>query len=261
MSERMRDEDLERTLAEVGAGLDYPRSTAVAASVRERIARPRSRWAALLGRPFAPAALTLALILILTAFALPDVRSAAQQFLHLRGIDIFPIPSAPAAATGAPLPLTGERVSLDEARRRVHFTIRVPSATELGVPDDVFVETSGTAERVTLVYRQRAAIPPSREAGVAALIGEFRGSLDEILLGKATGPGTKIEAISINGGRGFWLEGEPHLFFYRDANGDVRQDTLRLAGNTLVWEQGGVTMRLEAQVSKDQALKIAATFR
>ena len=41
----------------------------------------------------------------------------------------------------------------------------------------------------------------------------------------------------------------------------LRQDTLRLAGNTLVWEQDGVTMRLEAQVTKEQALRIAGTFR
>ena len=259
MTERIHDDELERTLAEVGERLAYPRSTAIAAAVRARIARPRSRWSAIFGRPLAPALVTVALLVLISAFALPDVRSAAAEFLHLRGIDIFPVPSVPATATGAPLPLSGERVTLDEARRRVHFTIRVPA--ELGAPDDVFVETSGPSERVTLAYRERAGIPQSKQLGIAVLVGEFRGTLEEVLLGKAAGPGTKIEPVSINGGRGFWLEGEPHLFFYREPSGDVRQDTLRLAGNTLVWEQDGVTMRLEAQVTKEQALRIAGTFR
>ena len=259
MTERLRDDELERTLADIGERLAYPRSTAIAAIVRERITRPRSRWSGLLARPLAPALVTVALILLVTVFAVPDVRTAAAEFLHLRGIDIFPVPSVPATATGAPLPLSGERVTLDEARRRVHFTIRIPA--ELGAPDDVFVETSGTTERVTLAYRERAGIPQSQQIGVAALVGEFRGTLEEVLLGKAAGPGTKIEPVSISGARGFWLEGEPHLFFYREPTGEARQDTLRLAGNTLVWEQDGVTMRLEAQVTKEQALRIAGTFR
>jgi hypothetical protein len=67
--------------------------------------------------------------------------------------------------------------------------------------------------------------------------------------------------VSVDGGQGYWLEGAPHVFFYRDASGNIVNDTLRLAGNTLVWVQDGVTIRLEAQVTKERALQIAATFR
>jgi hypothetical protein len=260
MSERMRDDELERALTEVGQRLAYPASTAIAAAVRERIRRPRPWWMALVGRPLAPALVTAAVLLLVTAFALPDVRSAAAEFLHLRGIDIFPVPSVHAATTGAPLSFAGERVTLAEARRRAPFLV-VPDAPELGAPDDLYIDTSGAATRVSLVYRARPGITPSRELGLAALVVEFRGSIEEVLLGKAAGPGTKVEPVSINGARGFWLEGEPHLFFYRDPSGDVRQDTLRLAGNTLVWVQGEVTLRLEAQITKDQALRIATSFR
>jgi hypothetical protein len=181
--------------------------------------------------------------------------------LHLRGIDIFPVPSVASLAPSLPVVVPGERTTLDEARRRVRFAVRVPSAPELGAPDDVFVETAGTSDSVTLVYRVRAGIPVSAEAGVSAMVVELRGALDEILLGKATGPGTRVEAVTVAGGRGFWLEGTPHQFFYRDPAGNVRPETLRLAGNTLVWEQDGVTIRLEASVTKEQALQIAATFR
>ena len=38
-------------------------------------------------------------------------------------------------------------------------------------------------------------------------------------------------------------------------------ETLRLAENTLLWERGGVTYRLEAQVTRDEAIRIASSFR
>jgi hypothetical protein len=171
------------------------------------------------------------------------------------------VPTVPASLPPLRITFTGQRTTLEDARRQVRFTMRVPSAPELGTPDDVFVESVGTSDRVSLVYRQRDGIPVSKEAGVSALVVEVKGTVDEILLGKATGPGTRIEAVMVNGAPGYWLEGEPHLFFYREPGGNVRDETLRLAGNTLVWVQDGVTIRLEAQISKTDALRIASTFR
>jgi hypothetical protein len=259
MTEPMRDEELETTLVDIGRRLRYPAASSLAAKVRARIDRPRTlreRWS-LPG--VAPVFATLALLLVAIALALPDARAAAGEFLRLRGIDIFPVPSSP-VATGAAVPsFPGERTSLDDARRRARFPVTAPA--EFGAPDEVFIETTATSDRVTLVYRSRSGIPLSPSAGVSAIVVEFRGGLDEILLGKATGPETKVEPVTVGGGRGFWLEGAPHQFFYRDPNGAVQPETLRLAGNTLLWEQNGVTMRLEAQVARDQALRIASTFR
>lgn len=269
MSERMRDEELESTLFEIGERLQYPAATDLASVVRARVREPRVRrpfWSAR-GRPlwsargFFPALATLGVLLVVLAFASPGLRSAAGEFLHLRGIDIFPVPSVPSVAPSPAIAIPGERVTLEDARRRARFTLRVPTAPELGAPDDIFLDSSAASDRVTLVYRERAGFAVSAEAGVSALVVEFRGALDEILLGKATGPGTRVEAVTVNGGRGFWLEGAPHLFFYRDSSGTPQPETLRLAGNTLVWEQDGLTIRLEAAVSRDQALQIASTFR
>jgi hypothetical protein len=58
------------------------------------------------------------------------------------------------------------------------------------------------------------------------------------------------------------MEGQPHQVFYTSNSGtSFITDTLRLAGNTLIWEQNGLVMRLEAQVDKATALRIAASFR
>jgi hypothetical protein len=255
----MRDDELEATLRDIGQRLDYPQPTGMAHAVRARLREPRTT--ARRRFTFAPALVTLLLLATVLTFGLPGARSAAGEFLHLRGIDIFPVASVPATLPPLQISIAGERTTLDAARRRVRFTPRVPTAAELGTPDDVFVETVGTTDRLTLVYRQRAAIPVSIGAGVSALVVEARGTVDEALFAKATGPGTRLEPVNVNGGQGYWLEGAPHLFFYRDPSGNIVSDTLRLAGNTLVWVQDGVTIRLEAQVTRERALQLAATFR
>lgn len=258
----MRDLELEATLQEIGERLDYPRPVAMAAAVRSRLREPRPRSGTQAPRfAFAPAFVTIAILAIVVTLGSPDARAAAGEFLHLRGIDIFRVSAVPTALPPLRIVVAGLRTTLDDARRRVRFTLRAPTAAPLVAPDDVFVETTGTTDRVTLVYRERAGIPVSKEAGVSALVVELRGVVDEALLGKATGPGTRVEAVSVNGARGYWLEGAPHLFFYRDPAGNVRDETLRLAGNTLVWVQDGVTVRLEAHVSREDALRLAASFR
>src|SRR5205823_12360200 len=99
--------------------------------------------------------------------------------------------------------------------------------------------------------------------GVAILVSEFRGDVDpaSVPIGKVVGPDTHLEQLRVNGGDGFWLEGHPHLFFYHDANGNLRDESLRLAGNTLVWDQGDLTIRVEGAPTKEQAVRIATSLR
>jgi hypothetical protein len=194
----------------------------------------------------------------------PDLVAYAERVLGLPGVQIFRVPEQPTPAPSVQRePFSGTRVSsLADASKQAGFTVRAPS--ELGEPDAIFVETAPT--RVTLVYRspgagERAGIPLSQVADVSAIVVEFRGTLDQNVMGKAIGPGTTLEPVTLSGGSGFWLAGAPHQFFYRDPSGTFVPETLRLAGNTLLWEQGGITYRLEAQVSKDRALGIAASLR
>lgn len=263
--EPMREHELEAALTDLGERLAYPRPTRLGDAVLARLSEPRPRrwWDAVLSPRYAlaPAMATLLLILVISLAAVPGVRAAADELLRLRGIDIYrtaATPSAPAASAAVPFP--GQRVTLEEARIRAPF-LRAPADARLGVPDHVYVDQTGAGDRVTLVYVRRPDIPVSREAGVSAVVVAFRGRIDESLFAKVALPGTRVEEVTVNGGRGYWLEGNPHQFFYRDAAGNPSPETLRLAGNTLLWEQGGVTFRLEAQLTRDDALRIATTFR
>ena len=124
--------------------------------------------------------------------------------------------------------------------------------------DEIYVETAPV--RVTLVYRSRLGMPVTALPGISALVVQFRGTLDAPVLGKAIGPDTTIEPVALrNGTAAYWLAGQPHQFFYRDTAGGFQPETLRLAGNTLLWEAGGVTYRLEAQVTREEAIRIASS--
>lgn len=263
--EPMPEQELEATLVDLGERLAYPRPTRLADAVRARLREPRSRrWWETLGSPryaFAPALATLALILVVSLAAVPDVRAAADEFLRLRGIDLFRTAATPSAPVASPMvPFPGERVSLEQARSRAPF-LRVPTDARLGVPDQIYIDETQAGTRVTLVYVSRTGFPVSREAGVSAVVVAFRGRVDESLFVKVMPAGTRVEEVNVDGARGFWIEGAPHQFFYRDATGNIQTETLRLAGNTLLWERSEATFRLEAQISRDEAISVGASAR
>lgn len=264
MPERMDDRELERTLAEIGGRFEDPRRDmwpAVRARIAERRAMPWWSRLGLDGRTLAPVAATLAVILVAAFLLTPGLAARAAEAIGLPGAQIFRVPATPSTmpTTGAFVTFTGQRVaSLAEATRIAGFQVREPAA--LGRPDEIYVESAPV--RVTLVYRSRQGLPVTALPGISALVVQFKGTLDAPVLGKAIGPDTTLEAVPLSSGdAAYWLAGQPHQFFYRDTAGNMQPESLRLAGNTLLWEAGGVTYRLEAQVSKAEAVRIASTLR
>jgi hypothetical protein len=190
-------------------------------------------------------------------------------------------PSAAAAALGSRLNL-GQPMTLEQARARVAFQIQVPAA--LGAPDQVYLLDAPVGGQVALVYYPRPDLPQASTTGVGLLLTEFGGNvhgtgvigkglppgtrLDDVqvqssqpLIGKELPPGTRLEDTPVQTSHGYWIDGDPHTFFYLDARGQVRTETTRLAGSVLLWELGDVTLRLEARLSKDQALQLASSVR
>src|SRR6266513_4899965 len=256
MPERRRDTDLERTLSDIGTRLDGPKRDMWPA-VRARIAdRPAQPWWSRLGldrRAFAPIAATLAVILVAAFLLTPSFADALGHLLDIPGLQIYRVPQTPTARPNASAPtFAGQRVATAaDASRVAGFAVQMPTA--LGEPSAIYVETAPV--RVTIVYASVKGIPPSPQAGVSATVVEFKGRLDTQIMSKAVGPGTFLDAVPLGGGVAYFLSGEPHQFFFRDPSGKVQPETLRLAGNTLLWEDGGVTYRLEAQVKLDEAVR------
>ena len=262
MTERLDDRDIERTLADIGARLDGPKRDMWPA-VRTRIAERRARpwWSRLVfdRNTLAPVAATLAVILVAGLLLTPRFADALGNLLNIRGVQIYRVPQTPTARpTAAALTFAGQRVTTAaEASRIAGFTVRTPAA--LGDPSAIYVETAPV--RVTIVYASVKGIPTSPQAGVSAIVVEFKGTLETQIMAKAIGPGTTLDAVPLGSGVGYYLAGQPHQFFFRDPAGNIQPETLRLAGNTLLWEEGGLTYRLEAQVGLEEAVRIASSLR
>jgi hypothetical protein len=66
--------------------------------------------------------------------------------------------------------------------------------------------------------------------------------------------------VTVAGHQGYWIAGAPNVFFFTDANGAVRNETMRLATNTLILDDGGTVARIEGNLTKAQALQVAASL-
>ena len=261
MTERLEERDLERTLSDIGGRLDGPKRDlwpAVRARIAERRAQPWWSRLSFDRRTLAPIAATLAIILAAAFVLTPDLAARAAQVLGLPGVQIYRVPQTPTTRPTAALTFAGQRAATAaEAGRIAGFTVRTPAA--LGDPSAIYVETAPV--RVTIVYEAVKGIPVPPQAGVSALVVEVKGSLETQFMAKAIGPGTTLDAVPLGGGVAYYLAGQPHQFFFRDPAGNPQFETLRLAGNTLLWTDGGVTYRLEAQVGLDEAVRIASSLR
>ena len=266
---RMNDERLAAALTDLGTHVAYPATPDLRPRVLARIAQSRAvPWWRQLASPrygLASALVTMALVLAAVLVFSPEARATAADILRLRGVEIFkgPVPTPSPSPSRSPELGLGTLVGLEDARSRAGYPVVVPNDQLLGAPDEVYVRALGTSDQITFLYRARPGIPLSAEAGIAALVSEFSGgSVDERFFGKVIDRDTTVEKLTIDGQPGFWIQGRPHLFFYSTGvAGEVEQETLRLAGNTLIWERGGLLLRLEAQVDRATALRIAASFR
>jgi hypothetical protein len=204
-------------------------------------------------------ALALAAVLILAG-------GAVAGGLVVRGVRIL---IAPEATTPSPSPTAtgrlgrflflGEQATLTEARRQVTFEVRVP--TTEGLPEPiVYVDDHPTGGRISLVYAVGPGLPQTEETGVGMLVMEFRARIDLPFLEKVVHEAERIEEVEVGGEAAYWIEGE-HSLFYLDERGQSLEERSRLAGNTLLWQRGEVTLRLESALSKEEAIRIAESMR
>lgn len=237
-------DDLEGALRDLGTRLDVPAAPDVTAAVLSRLdEKQNARW-----RPVhrVVAAAVAALVALATAMVVsPAVRAAVYDLLRIGGVEIHenhPPPSTPSVDQ----PLPGERdVSLAEARRLADFPLRLPE--ELGEPVNVRVIDGGRV--VSMAFGS-----PHGEVRVD----QFDGGLSP-MFSKFTS-GADVRHVTVSGLPAVWLD-RPHVVIYDDPDGTLREESARLAGSTLIWEQDGVTYRVEGQLTETQAIGIAESMR
>ena len=260
------DEALARELGDLAAGVEFPPTPDLVTPVAAALAGQRPRR---LGRlwPLAGRQVRLSLVLALLGLALAaGIVAATALFLgglRITFVDRLPSvapESVPTGALGSNLGLGALEGDLASARREVSFDVFVPTTPSLATPDAVFYSDLLAGGQISLVYGPGDGRSPATETGVSVLITEFPGAMEEDLAQKSVGPGTTVEIVAVNGGLGFWIEGKPHVLTYRDPTGNRVPDFMRLVHNSLAWEQDGTVLRIEGDLTREEALAIAASF-
>jgi hypothetical protein len=238
---------LESRLAGLADHIDWP-TRDLRTSVETRLAddgarrRPSIGWVA-------AAATAIALVVVILS---PAGRTAVADLLGVVGIEIRWSDELSVRMEGE-LDL-GQRVTVAEAVGGTDFALLLPAA--LDHPDAIFLESG----RVATVWVASPDLPEAGDSGVGLLHLQFRAELDSALVSKRLGPDTSVQSVSVRGRTGFWIEGAPHVVTYLE-NGVEREETTRLAGNVLLWEQDGVTNRIESDLPLVDVLTIVASLQ
>jgi len=269
---QMTDERLGAALAGLGTRLDYPEPDVAAAVAARLSAQPARRPAPGLRRVARPgilerllpsrpvrrvAILALALLVLLSGAAVAGRLGVPGLRIIFRPHATTTLPSPPPVGTHLFL---GHGTTLERARDQVSFPVEVPHGQHLG-PAEVYVSVEPAGGRVSLVYRARPGLRAGQFTGVGALITEFKGGIDTVFVKKIIGGGGHVDFLQVRAQSAFWFSGAPHELQFLDEHGRPFPDSIRLAGNTLVWQDGELTLRLECNCSKQQAVRIASSVR
>jgi len=228
--------ELENALRQLGADIEFPATPDLASSIRGRLERPRS-WR----RPVL-IALAIVVVAIAAALAVPPARTAILDWLGLRNVSVVHVDRLPSARPVGRLDL-GTELTLDEAKSRAPW-IRVPGEK----PDHVYVSDAVPGGRVTLLW--------GTPSNVRLLLTETTGRayIEKLVQGD-----TGVERVAVGQG-GAWFQGQ-HVVMFQDRDGTFHEGRARLAASTLAWQLGGVTLRLEGDIPKDEAVRIARSAR
>lgn len=229
--------ELELRLAALAEAVEYPPTPDLAAAVERALARRPERTPGRRRVLAVGLAVALAVAAGVLAFS-PGARSAFLELFRLQGATVTRVESLPEVPLAAPD--LGEPASREEAEQLVGFEL-----VDLGEPDAIYVRAD---RMVSLVYgpRERPRL----------VLSQLDGTLWDGFHKKVAGTGTRIEDVAVDGERGLFVSGDEHYVMYL-VDGNVRDELTALAGNTLLWNRGRLLLRLEADVSREEAIELA----
>ncbi len=239
--------DIDRILQDLPERIAYPPlpdvSGPVLAAISTRPAPLRPR------RPIVASIAALALVAVVVIL-IPATRERVTGWLGIGGIGVE------TTRTNLDLPpdvTLGDPVGLNDVPAIAGFDPLLPEALE--DPPIAFVDSGS---RLWILWATSEALPPTAAANVGAVVTQFRTTASPGLTkGLQTGAAT-ARIVDLDGRPAIWVEG-PHDLYIPELAGLAVEG--RSAGNTLIWEQGGLTIRLETALDLGRSIEIAQSFR
>lgn len=203
-----------------------------------------------------PAVRLVRILALAAALALVVAGIAAALGYRLPGFDLVFTEPLPSAGVGLDL---GASLPLAEALSTERPRVLAPGV--LPLPDAAWVLGTGDRRIVTLVWRAAVGRPALGGSDLSLTVMAVPGDTDEGMIRKLVGQGTTIEAVTVNGDRGWWIAGAPHEILVLRPDGTVGVLRSALAGDTLVFARDGTLYRLESALGRDATLEIASSMR
>jgi len=237
-------DDLEQQLMTFSSATKYPPTPDLASRFWQRLEatparRPTFRFA------FAGASLALILLVVVTTFALaaPARDAAADLFHH---INIF---ETSQSTEGLPTDITGTETTLSEAEHVLGPPLLRPTTPDGLELERVLLQDFGRVKTVAIFYE-------SDEADFVLFV-----SNSPVGKGIPLGRSVDVESVHNVGDEAFWLVGR-RIVQSEEPGGSVIIGSKRVTdANTLVWSQLGYVYRIEGNVERDEAIRIAQSVR
>lgn len=245
--------EFEKKLIRIAKGIGYPPTPDIAGFVSANM-QPASR-PRLMSRRFVWS-LTILLILLSSLLLIPPARAAILEFIQVGIVRIFP--ARPETPTIAAPSLQSSRLTdfldqiagetnLANARELANYPILLPTYPPgFGQPDQVYVQDANGAMTILAWMDVEE---PERVILSLHFIPQGSWMIEKV-------QPTVIQEAEVNGRRAVWTTG-PYPLLLR--NGSVEMVRL-VEGHALIWEEGGITYRLETDQPLEEALKIAESL-
>ena len=256
MSQQLSPEfnDIDAMLRSAAAAFSYPRTPDIAARVRAQLdSEPFARsiiervWAAM-NRPLlrvATAALLVVAVAITAALAIPQSREALADLFGLGSvkIEIGPVEDPPPPVLSPDS--FAAPATLASAQETVEFEIRLPAEDGVRLlPEAVYLQ--GIAI-VILSYESEDFDLYQASAG---------------FYGKGLPDADLARESAVKGRPAIWIGSGGHIARSLDADGRLLIETERtVERGTLLWEEGGISYRLETGLAEAEAVLLAESLQ
>lgn len=273
MSEQLDIEiiEMDSLLRQAAQVFTYPPTPSMAPAVEARL-RKRARWARLtspqahvaalmrgllqsLGgwgrRPtprIAMVGLAVALVVVGTVLAIPQSRTALADFFGLGHVRVRTESTLPNAERPVLRPEDfAEPLTLEVAQRLADFQVRLPTYPDgVGAPDNVYLQTFGDDNVIIAVYQAE---------GFDLYQSRLRGFFGKVVRVSAS-------QLEVAGAPGLWIPKGGHQAVYLDADGEEVPGSQRnVERATLLWEEDGITYRLETSLPQEGTIRVAESLR
>jgi hypothetical protein len=256
-------DEIEDRLRSLGRSFPYPNTPDLTSNARTLLvqkSRPRTlQWGI---------ALLILLIFATGILTIPPVRAAVQEYIQFGAIRILLEDFLDGGHEGPSVTVTPpDSLRLPdggfEIERWQELAGEVSLAAIEGLPElprsgISFPDELGPPDKV---YLQENGGP------IVLLLWKGTGPNDLFMSIMVLGPGAfvgkgspaTIQETSVWGLEALWLEGDHDLFLL--AGDPPRESLFRVLGNVLIWEEAGLTYRLEGDFSLEEASRIAESLR